>query len=89
MNLIVKLTCGVPQGSIVGPNSFIFDLLPLKNIIRKRSIDFHIYADDTQLYVTMSPDDLDPIDKLLECITDNNDWMAANFLKLNKDKKRN
>lgn len=39
-------------------------LLQLSNVTRKQGIDLHSYADDTQLYITMSPDDLSPTKKL-------------------------
>ena len=49
-------------------------------------IDFHSYADDTQLYIAVSPDDTGPIDALFKCILDIKSWMAENFLQLNQDK---
>ena len=33
-------------------------------------INFHIHADDTRLYISMSPDDSGPRDALLNCILD-------------------
>lgn len=49
-------------------------------------ISFHSYADDTQLYIAASPDDLEPIVTLFICIPDLKSWMAENFLQLNQDK---
>ena len=79
-------TCGVPQGSILRPVLFNLYMLPLGNIIREHGISFHSYADDTQLYISLSPNDTSPIDKLVQCIDHINLWMSHHFLQLNKDK---
>ena len=81
-----KIKCGVPQGSILGPVLFNLYMLPLGDVIRRHGISFHSYADDTQLYIAVSPDDTGPIDTLLNCIIDIKSWMAENFLQLNQDK---
>lgn len=81
-----RITCGVPQGSILGPGLFNLYMLPLGGVIRRHGINFHSYADDTQLYISMSPDDTGPMDALFNCILDIKSWMAKNFLQLNQDK---
>ena len=46
-----------------------------------------MYADDTQMYITVNPVDLEQaLDKLERCLADVRDWMSSNFLVLNDSK---
>ncbi len=80
------MTCGAPQGSIHAPLLFSLYMLPLSQIMRKSQIAYHSYADDTQMYLALSPNDYSPIDCLCQCIDEINSWMCQNFLQLNKEK---
>ena len=82
----IKMSCGVPQGSILGPLLFNLYMLPLGQVIKKNKIAYHSYADDTQIYIALSPNDYSPIDNLCNCIEQINAWMTQNFLQLNKDR---
>ena len=61
-------------------------MLPLGNIIRQHVIDFHCYADDTQLYLSMKPDETNRLVRLQACLKDIKTWMSQNCLLLNSDK---
>ncbi len=63
-------------------------MLPLSQIMRKNQIAYHSYADDTQIYLALSPNDFSPINSLCQCIDEINSWMCQNFLQLNKEKKK-
>lgn len=61
-------------------------MLLLADVTRRQSIRFPSYADDTQLYIAVSPEDLQPVDTLFNCILDLKLWMEEHFLQLNQDK---
>nr|XP_033938439.1 uncharacterized protein LOC117446386 [Pseudochaenichthys georgianus] len=61
-------------------------MLPLGNIIRNHSVNFHCYADDTQLYLSIKPDEINHQNKIQDCLKDLKMWMTLNFLMLNTTK---
>ena len=87
MSDFASLLCGVPQGSVLGPMKFCLYLLPLGAILRHHNIGYHIYADDTQLYISVKcKDPLESLTKLNMCISDIRVWMIKNKLKINHSK---
>ena len=96
-NFSVKIGCsisngmivfyGVPQGSILGPILFILYISEIESIAKLYGFKIHIFADDTQLYISFQHCDvLECVSSIEHCLRHIKLWMSNNFLKINEGK---
>ena len=81
---IFDVQFGVPQGSVLGPVLYTLYTTPLGKMIKEHNINYHMYADDTQLYKSVPFSDLQLLVQSIETCSGNvKKWMANNKLKMN------
>ena len=78
---MLKITCGVPQGSILGPLLFIIYINDLCQV--SDTLKLTMFADDTNLFCSSNDIKTLFLNTNLEQISD---WFRANKLSLNEDK---
>ena len=78
---------GVPQGSTLGP---VLYTAQLGDILREYGVRLHMYADDTQMYMSFKSSITSNIERSRSiresCVCAIERWMLHNNLKLNSDK---
>ena len=77
----------MPQDSVLGSFSVPPYTSPLFATAERHQCSIHMYADDTQLYMSFKVEDGENARTRIEvCIEDVRAWMSSNFLKLNDGK---
>ena len=84
---VETITTGVPQGTVLGPLLFSAYIAPLTTLLQKHNIHHHLYADDTQLYITFPPTDhTQALARMEPCVQDAKAWLCDNGLVMNDNK---
>ena len=80
-------SCGVPQGSVLGPILFIIYVSPIASIVSSHGVNQQQYADDTQLFLFLSPASLSSkLASLQQCVSSLHSWFLHNGLVLHPSK---
>ena len=84
---MLPTSCGVPHGSVLRPLLFTLYTTPLSSVIQGHTLDHHLYADDTQIYISLTTADAcRSLNQLRDCLQDVSLWMKNSNLKLNANK---
>jgi len=79
--------CGVTQGLVHRPLLFVMYTTLRSTLVSSLSLNHHLYADDTQLFLSFHPSDFHSnISHLQNALQQISSWMTAKLLTLNSSK---
>ena len=76
---------GIPQGTLLGPIIFSLYIQPLYKELEKHNVNFHAYADDTQIYIH-TQDPTGEKNKIREVLHTIDTFLTKHKLKINPEK---
>ena len=78
---VKDLQFGVPQGSVLGPILYSLYVSPLGDIVRHNGLEFHLYADDTQLaFRPFTAEQQSSLACIEACVCHVDSWLVRNQL---------
>ena len=84
LSCFVDVTCGVPQGSVLGPFLFLLFINDISQFTTDGCLT-NLYADDSMIYAS-GDNILQVQQKLQQCVKNISSWYKVNRLKINIDK---
>ena len=85
--LASPMSCGVPQGSVLGPLLFLLYISPIQEFAQYYNMEIMNYADDTQLYTSLTDtSSTTQLENFERCLNDIIHWCQFNMMKCNPEK---
>ena len=82
-----ELHYDVPQGSVLGPILFVLCMQSVSNLIKRHSLNVHLFADDIQIETSILPQRVHSAISSMEiCISDVKFWIIVSKLQLSDEK---